>query len=226
VALRALPVLKTVLDPGRLDVATAGRSIILPTFRAVNAAWVAAIDPTRAAVRAAKAAADAPFSSAPSKAATAAANAAAFAAAVPASVDVSRVLTAVKIAASTVVTVTEAAAHAVSSGASTPADLIYGSISDDARALGTSSSIVSSIARRPLWKDRPPDGLNQAWQKFECALLGADENWEVWTTWYRARLDGLPTSDEFEIARVTIAEEIWSQGPQVANAHIKKLIAQ
>ncbi len=57
-------------------------------------------------------------------------------------------------------------------------------------------------------------------------LLATGEDWEVWTEWYEARLRGDPAIEELEIARATIPDEIWKQGPAVVNAEIKRLIAQ
>ena len=49
-------------------------------------------------------------------------------------------------------------------------------------------------------------------------LLKADEGWEVWTGWYEDRLHGRPFNKALEEARVLIPDEIWKQGPKVANA--------
>ncbi len=48
-------------------------------------------------------------------------------------------------------------------------------------------------------------------------------NWEVWTAWYEARLKGSSGMEDLEIARLALPEEIWMQGPKVANAEIKRL---
>lgn len=55
-------------------------------------------------------------------------------------------------------------------------------------------------------------------------LLRANEDWEVWTEWYEARLAGHPAIEALEVARVMIAEEVWKQGPKVVNAEIRRLI--
>lgn len=60
-----------------------------------------------------------------------------------------------------------------------------------------------------------------------------DEDWEVWTRWYEARLRGVPTypqlsaevNEAFEIARVLdITDEDWEAGPKVVNARIKEIV--
>jgi hypothetical protein len=82
------------------------------------------------------------------------------------------------------------------------------------------------LAVRPLWPTKPPKWVLENWQKLKSVLLAANENWEVWTDWYEMRLLGDPANEALEVARVTIPEEIWVQGPKVVNAHIKKLIAK
>ncbi|WP_147262940.1 hypothetical protein [Roseiarcus fermentans] len=60
----------------------------------------------------------------------------------------------------------------------------------------------------------------------KSVLLDANEGWDVWTDWYEARLDGdagSPPNEALEIARATIPDDIWTQGPAVVNAEIKRL---
>jgi hypothetical protein len=69
----------------------------------------------------------------------------------------------------------------------------------------------------------------EAWQGLKAALLAANEGWEVWVDWYEARLAGdatHPPNEALEIARATIPDEIWQQGPAVVNAEIKRLIGE
>jgi hypothetical protein len=81
----------------------------------------------------------------------------------------------------------------------------------------------------PLWPNgRTADWAAVNWPILKAALRDADEGWEVWTDWYEARLAGdadHPPDEALEIARATIPDEIWEQGPAVANAEIKRLIA-
>jgi hypothetical protein len=61
----------------------------------------------------------------------------------------------------------------------------------------------------------------------KAAVLAANQSWEVWTDWYEARLAGDaadPPNEALEVARATIPDEIWKQGPAVVNAEIKRLI--
>ena len=78
----------------------------------------------------------------------------------------------------------------------------------------------------PLWPKGAPNLAADDWQALKAALLGADEGWGVWTDWYEARLAGdadHPLNEALEIARATIPDEVWGQGPAVVNAEIKRL---
>jgi hypothetical protein len=47
----------------------------------------------------------------------------------------------------------------------------------------------------------------------------------VWIDWYEARLTGaVSVSENEEIARVSLPEEIWAQGAAVANVSISNLV--
>ncbi len=64
------------------------------------------------------------------------------------------------------------------------------------------------------------------------AARSRDEDWDVWTVWYEARLTGGPTypylspeaNEEIEVARVPIADEVWAEGPAVVNAESKRIV--
>ena len=57
------------------------------------------------------------------------------------------------------------------------------------------------------------------------ALLAAHEDWDVWTEWYDALLEGrLAESEAISLARVTLPEELWERGPKAVNAELKRLI--
>jgi hypothetical protein len=88
---------------------------------------------------------------------------------------------------------------------------------------------AAELAGLPLWQSEPPARADHAWRSHKSALLAANEGWEVWTDWYEARLAGdtaHPANEALEIARATIPDEIWKQGPAVVNAEIKRLIAE
>ncbi len=76
---------------------------------------------------------------------------------------------------------------------------------------------IRRVTEAPSW---PRD----AWDRLERALLKENADWKVWTDWYRARLEGRPSIEALEVARVIIAEKIWQQGPRAVNAEIARLI--
>jgi hypothetical protein len=82
----------------------------------------------------------------------------------------------------------------------------------------------SDLASQPLWPTRSLTWFENAWDRLKQHLLSSNQNWEVWTEWYEDRLHGRPANEALELARSTIPNEIWQQGPAVVNAHIKALI--
>jgi hypothetical protein len=96
---------------------------------------------------------------------------------------------------------------------------------DDARIIERGIK-TETVATHPLWPGGYPRWVRTAWNQLSNALLDADPSWEVWTRWYEARLNGGPANQALEIARATIPDEIWQQGPKVVNAHIKELIEE
>lgn len=83
---------------------------------------------------------------------------------------------------------------------------------------------VGELGDQKLWANSGPQRISDLWSQMKEGLLARHEDWEVWTDWYEARLAGTPSIEALEIARVTIADYIWKQGPKVVNAEIKKLI--
>ena len=76
-----------------------------------------------------------------------------------------------------------------------------------------------------LWCGERPDWILSHWQNLRTALLSAeDEDWGVWIDWYEARLRGDPVNLDLNRAIALIPDEIWEQGPTVANAEIRRLI--
>lgn len=65
------------------------------------------------------------------------------------------------------------------------------------------------IAQSALWHENPPVKITNNWQNLKIKLLALNEDWQVWTDWYEARLYGKPEPiEKLEIARATIDEEI------------------
>lgn len=94
-------------------------------------------------------------------------------------------------------------------------------IADDARIIEQYSLFRHSIARHPLWPKGLPLWAKVAWSTLSSSLTLREEDWDAWTDWYEARLQGGPANEALEVARVLIADEIWKQGPAVVNARIK-----
>jgi hypothetical protein len=100
------------------------------------------------------------------------------------------------------------------------------------QALATDAGILSdgfsavTLANSQLWPGRPPAWVSADWGELRASLLDLDENWEVWTVWYDERLGGTTTNQDLEVARVLIEDNVWSQEPKKANAHIKLLLEE
>jgi hypothetical protein len=222
-ALRALPELATVLGPRGGGVRELGSSILLPCFRAVGAAWAISRLPTRAADlrSAAGSAAEAAFAAAnrigqfPASSACVAAGRAA-AAAARAATNSHEDATAAALA------LEAALAKARKEYAPYTETEFVGAVAD--MKAFEQGSAPDEISASELWSDGLPPSVKSEWYKLETALLRANENWEVWTEWYLARVRGRPISESLEIARAKVPIDTWAQGPQIVNKQIKRLI--
>jgi hypothetical protein len=58
----------------------------------------------------------------------------------------------------------------------------------------------------------------------KIALTNAQQDWQVWTTWYDDRLDGRVNPIEREVAYVDVPDELWKQDPAVVNKEIIRRI--
>ncbi len=85
---------------------------------------------------------------------------------------------------------------------------------------------TSAIARSPLWPEGQPDKLQRLWQEMKATLHAAEQDWQVWTSWYDDRLAGNGDEErEFAYVRyVRIENALWNQGPAIVNAEIKRRI--
>jgi hypothetical protein len=85
--------------------------------------------------------------------------------------------------------------------------------------------LEGELATRPLWPNRQmPNELARHWEALKSQLLSTNEDWDVWTTWYEDRLEGRPPEDEaLAVARVTLPEPMWQEGPKTVNSEIKHL---
>lgn len=98
---------------------------------------------------------------------------------------------------------------------------IFKAIYADADAI-----LDKEIAYLPIWLGVSPELIiSTSWENLRDALISAeDEDWGVWTDWYEAQLRGDPVDIDLERAKALIPNEIWEQGPKVANAEIRRLI--
>ena len=120
----------------------------------------------------------------------------------------------------------DAARSARSSVAETAAATGWKVISIDPARIESQESVMD-LVEAPLWtRGIPPDRIIRIWHELKTVLLDRNENWQVWTDWYEARLRGGPVNDALELARVMIPDEIWKQGPAVVNAEIARLIEE
>ncbi len=100
-------------------------------------------------------------------------------------------------------------------------DDLLKSMAVDADFLDQHVDPVSLALSSPLWPGPMPDWAFNGWADLERALLGANEDWEVWTDWYEARLKSGEADQILEVARATIPNSTWDQGAKVVNAQIR-----
>ncbi len=77
----------------------------------------------------------------------------------------------------------------------------------------------------PLWPGgQIPDEFYKLWENLKSQILSRGEDWDIWTQWYEDRLAGRPPEDEaLAVARVTLPEPMWREGPKLVNATVKEL---
>jgi hypothetical protein len=224
----------------------------LPVFRAISVAWAGAKYPAQAVRFASAARATAPATQVAARAA--AANAALTAARTAARAAAALEPTAANAAAARTFAIALTAIHGatdeildVSGRFINPRSPAYGNYLDEIFRRGTTahyfaeafwsavsidakreeeSAVPSSIAGSPLWPDGPPEQFRSLLQEMKGALLGAKEDWDVWTTWYDDRHEGRVRDEERELAYVRIEEALWAQGPAIVNAEIKRRIEE
>ena len=244
-ALRRLPLLD-VLVGGRLDPARARADVILPVFRAVAVPWVVGTWPTHGTKLADSLAtayaadafaafyASAAFAAYAADAAFAAdAAPAAFASAAVAS-PAAAAFAANRRAAALAAKAAFAAEAAAAVASRAAAAEFWASVSRDATAIDGGLNPGGLVRREPLWGSGRdvPDWALDAWQRLRRHLLDAQEGWDVWTTWYNARLTGATTypklsskaNEDIEVACALIPNELWAAGPAAVNAEIRRII--
>jgi hypothetical protein len=108
----------------------------------------------------------------------------------------------------------------------------WSAVSADAAPIEAAEA-ADTLAGAPLWRNAspvPPYGVPEQlwllWQELKAALHAANEDWEVWTSWYEDRLAGRIRNEARELAYVRIGDDLWNQGPAAVNAEIKRRIEE
>jgi hypothetical protein len=121
-----------------------------------------------------------------------------------------------------------AVAAVAAADATDAAAYVYKAFTTDARAIENGSMSAADLAASPLWgsgiDDMPPD-LRKEWQRQNRQLLALDQNWQVWTNWYTARLRGDLLHKQRELAFVTeLDEDDWKGDPKDINTKLQAII--
>ena len=223
-ALRVLPILVVELAQGPRSPEEIGAALVLPVFRATALPWVAARFPTfgrdstaaTTAATLARAAVDNTVYVESGLVAEVAAHAA------DAAASAARATTDFTAAAAAAAYIAADATY-IAAGATTAAARATAAFDLKQIADGVS---VEDLVGAPLWPDGAPPDIRLLRQQFTETLLSLDQDWDVWTDWYEARLEGRRADEALEVKRATIPDEIWQQGPRVVNAKIRELIAE
>ena len=77
--------------------------------------------------------------------------------------------------------------------------------------------IGPDLASERLWPKGEPTWAVSSWSRLACALQSLNEDREVWTDWYEARLRGDPPDEAVEIARARVSEPAFGRGAREAN---------
>ncbi len=109
---------------------------------------------------------------------------------------------------------------------------IWRSLAIDASLIDAGRS-AQTIAELPIWEvGALPEGLHplfqNSWSELRAELLALGHDWDVWTDWYDAILDGKLTEPaELAVFRASLnGETDWEKGPAYVNALIKEKMKQ
>jgi hypothetical protein len=102
---------------------------------------------------------------------------------------------------------------------------LWAAVSMDAKRVEERLAL-SAIAGSPLWPQGQPDQIRSLWMKLKSTLDVANQDWDAWTDWYEARLEGRVKEERHELAYVRIEDALWDQGPAIVNAAIKTRIEE
>ena len=94
---------------------------------------------------------------------------------------------------------------------------------------GETADVAAFLLTTPLWPGKTPDWAGHYWASMRERLLTRPvEQWRVWTDWYEARLAPHEAGEvdlEAERRRVLLAEPLWQAGPAHANPEIARRLA-
>ncbi len=78
------------------------------------------------------------------------------------------------------------------------------------------------LAHRPLWPSGQPDWAASAWAGLKVNLLHLDPSWQVWTTWYEARILAPGSSPDPALEDIVhdLPEDFWDRSPGQVNADL------
>ncbi|MFX4223672.1 MAG: hypothetical protein ACMVO3_23445 [Thalassobaculum sp.] len=219
-ALRFLPLVAT----DKSDLASA--NVVLPTFRAVAAAWLAGMTGVLAEdLGDAASCADAAAAATSEPKAAFAADSAAAAARVALASSASDGAGAAKAAFNARVAFDLGAAAGATSAVG-PKEMIWAPIDHDVDLIENGYS-PRKLLQAPLWSGEPYDEILIEWRKLNKNLRDLQENWEVWLDWYSDRLSipfQRPLIEPLEVDRVVkLNEKDWQEGPSHINSIILEL---
>jgi len=91
---------------------------------------------------------------------------------------------------------------------------------------GATASVIAGL---PLWPQDQAELLESLWQEMKAALLTANQDWQVWTSWYEDRLAGRVQDEEHELVYALILSghyfpHRYRRDPAEVNANIKRRI--
>ena len=90
---------------------------------------------------------------------------------------------------------------------------------DNSRETQAPDSLVTRLSEMALWPGGIPVWASRHWSEFKSSLPD-DEEWQVWTDWYEARLKDQPIDEVLEYNRINIKKKDWDKGP----AHINEMV--